>query len=269
MQQVLFASLFASMLLLAACDGDDEQTESTTTESAAATQRSTPRRTAGATDTPSPEITRPDPETFVPAGYLLDQALDVSLDDSEAGQIVIVSRTVRKDKEGRPVVADVPEACPDNTVLAGESSPCAFRFEIFDYNASSAWVSVYIEGSTEPKQESLFADGITQAVHVTGFPPSEAQPQALILSYINCAVSNCPVAGHVVLTMKTGQIARVFGAFEASFQINDGAAVFTAADYAPEDSLCCPSARRVTTVGLDPATGEIGVTDMQIKPINP
>lgn len=269
MRNLLLTGVSACVVLFAACGGDEEQSRSTATPSAVETRRAPASPRVPPTARPSPGVTRPNPDTLIPAGYELDKFLDVSLDGSETGHIVVISHTIRKDKQGEPVVSDVPEECPDNTVLGGESSPCAFRFEVFAFDPASGWESIYVEGGAHPKQGSVFADGITQAVEGTAFGPSAAKPRALVLTYVNCGTSNCPVAGHLVLTMKAGQIARVFGAFEASFQIQNGSAIFNASEYAPEDSLCCPSARRITTVGLDPATDEIAVLNAEIQPINP
>jgi len=139
---LLLAGLSASMLVFASCGGDGNKDESTPARAVSPTQRSTPRRTAGATATPSAQITRPDPETLVPADYALDQALEVSLDDREAGQIVVVSHTIRKDKDGNQVAEALPDDCPSDPL---NGSPCAFRMEVFAYDQASGWTSRYID----------------------------------------------------------------------------------------------------------------------------
>jgi len=260
----------AAVGVVLAVSGDGDRREeviarTATPSPAVETPTRSPRRTA--TASPTLEADRPALESLLQPGYVLDQALDVNLDGSETGQIVVISHTVRKDKTGLPATAAVPEECPDNSVLRGDLSPCAFRMEIFGYDSASGWLSRYVEGDGDPKQGARFADGITQAVEVTAFGPSIDGPQALVLTYANCGASNCPVQGHLVLVMKDGAIAAVYAAFDSSVQIEGNSAAFALPFYAQgplSSGLCCPNGILVQTVEIDPQSRDSGVVAAEL-----
>ena len=261
----LLGGLFLAALLLAACNGGGKA-EPTPSPSPAVEQPSpTPEPTA----TPIP---KPDPQTLVPPGYVLDQALELSLDGSETGQIVVISHTVRIDKQGQRAVATVPEECPDNTILAGDPSPCAFRVEVFTYDPASGWTSKFLQDADDPVSEGRYEyvlPGITQGVQARAFATGKDGLQPLLVTYVKCAASNCPVEHHLVVAMKDSVITEVYNAFKARLQLGPTTAILNEPEYAPDDGLCCPSARRITTIGLDPNTGEVGVIDVQIEPVGP
>ncbi len=252
--------------LLTACGGGGED-ESTPSHSPTVAQPSpTPQPTTEPTPTltavPTPAVEKPDPQTLVPAGYVLDQSLEVSLDGSQPSHIVVFSHTVAKDKTGQPAAATVPDQCPDNDVLLGSPSPCAFRVEIFAYDPASMWTSIFLE-------EDDNAAGLQQGVQAHAFNAGTGDRQALVLTSVNCAADSCPFERHLVLTMKDGDVTKVYDAFKAGLQLGPTTATFNEPEYAVDDPLCCPSARRITTIGLDPNTGEVGVIDVQIEPIGP
>ena len=252
--------------LLMACGGGGEE-ESTPSPSPAVAQPSpTSQLTTEPAPTPTavltPAVEKPDPQTLVPAGYVLDQSLEVSLDGSQPSRIVVISHTVAKDKTGQPVAATVPDQCPDNDVLLGSPSPCSFRVEIFAYEATSGWTGRYIK-------EDDNAAGLEQGVLARSFNLDTDMGQALVITYTNCAADSCPFETHLVLAMSSGEISEVYSAFKAGLRLGPTTATFDEPEYAPEDPLCCPSARRITTVGFNQETGEVGVIDVQIKPVNP
>ncbi len=256
-----YAILLVPLLaLLAACAGGGEEPQPTPTPSPAAARPSpTPEPTAEPTPSPIP---KPDPQTLLQPGYVLDQALEVNLDGSETGQIVVISHTVREDAAGQPVVSAVPEECPDSTVLGGEPSPCVFRVEIFTYDAASGWTSKFLQEGGDPKHGGLFPAGITQAVEVTAFGPGVTGPQAVVVTYTNCGGSNCPVQGHRVLAMRDGAVAEVYGAFDSSVEIGGNSAAFAMAFYAKGAlfaGLSGPNGILVQTVEIDPQTGDVGL----------
>ena len=260
-------------LLLAACNGGGGADPTPSPSPAVEQPSPTPGPTATSTAEPTPRATpipKPDPQTLLQPGYVLDQALELSLDGGATGQIVVISHTVRIDKQGQRAVATVPEECPDNTVLLGDPSPCAFRVEVFTYDPASGWTSKFLQDADDPVTEGGYVlPGITQGVQARAFATGEDGLQGLLVTYVKCAASNCPVEHHLVLAMKDSVITEVYNAFKARLQLGPTTAILNEPEYAPDDGLCCPSARRITTIGLDPNTGEVGVIDVQIEPVGP
>jgi hypothetical protein len=239
-----------ALLALNACGGDGSSAPSPTP---------TPTEPAPTlTAVPTPAVEKPDPQTLVPAGYVFDQSLEMSVDGSQPSHIVVISHTVANDKTGQPVAATVPDQCPDNDVLLGSPSPCAFRVEIFAYDPASMWTSVFLE-------EDDNAAGLQQGVQAHAFNADVSERQALILTSVICAADSCPFESHSVLTMKDGAVTKIYNAFKATLALGTATAMFDEPEYADDDPLCCPSARRITTVGFNQETGEVGVIDVQIE----
>ena len=65
--------------------------------------------------------------------------------------------------------------------------------------------------------------------------------------------------------MKDGAVTKIYNAFKATLALGTATAMFDEPEYADDDPLCCPSARRITTVGFNQETGEVGVIDVQIE----
>ena len=204
----------------------------------------------------TPEVERPNPETLVPAGAGLDQALEVSLDGSAAGQLVVISHIARIG--GTPA----PDECPDNSVLSGDPSPCAFRVEIFSQDGAGGWSSRYLEDDASGEKPG---SGTTQAVEARSFRLDADGRVALVLTRVSCYASNCPVEAHQVLTMKDGEIVKVYEASEALLELGPSSATFSSPAYAEFSGGCCPNGRLVQTVGLDAASGEVKALDADLK----
>ncbi len=238
---IVFIPLLA--LLALACGGGGEP-QSTSEPEATATQTAA-------------EVERPDPQTLIPAGYVLDQTLELSLDGSEEGQLVIISHTAWILGE------TTPDECPDNTVLGGAPSPCAFRVEVLAYDAATGWTSRYLRD--DGVGEKPGAAGINQALQARSFELDASGQEALVLTYSVCAASNCVVEAHSVLTMTDGEVEIVYGAFEASLELGPASAEFRVLAYAEFSPGCCPNSLLLQTVGLDPETGQVGVIDAELS----
>lgn len=212
--------------------------------------------------TAATEVQMPEPQSLIPDGYVLDQTFEVSLDGTDTGQIVVLSHTVAKDKIGQPVAATVPAECPDNSVLGGRPSPCAFRVEIFAYDLASGWASRYLEDDTQGGQPSA---AFTQAIEARSWRLDVGGREALILTRVSCFAAHCPVELHEVLTMPDSDVAVAYQAYQASLELGPTSATFNIAAYAEFSGGCCPNGRLIHTVGLDPATGEVGVIDAELE----
>ena len=259
---VILGGLSLAALLLAACGGG--KAEPTPSPSPAVAQPSpTPEPRSEPTVEPTPTVEKPDLLTLMPAAHVLDQSLDVSLDGSETGQIVVISHTIRIDKQGQRAVATVPEECPDNTVLLGDPSPCAFRVEVFTYDPASGWTSKFLQDGDDPVSEGGYVlPGITQGVQARAFATGEDGLQGLLVTYVKCTASNCPVEHHLVLAMKDSVITEVYNAFKASVQIEGNSATFSMPFYAQGALLygaCCPNGRLIQTVAINPESRDIGI----------
>jgi hypothetical protein len=215
-------------------------------------------KSPAATATPETSgVERPDPQTLLPDGYRLDETHELSLDGSATGQIVVISHTARD------ASVTLPETCPDNSVLVGGLSPCVFRAEIFSYDAAGGWSSVYLEDDSEGEKGS---PGIQQLLLARSFSLESGGRQALVLTSIGCAASSCPFERHSIFTMRAGNVTLAYTAFKATMQLEATSAVFTMGAYARFSAGCCPNGRLEQTVSLDPATGELAVTDAQFNP---
>ncbi len=238
---IVFIPLLA--LLTLACNGGGEAQPTATQPTATATA--------------PPGVERPDPQTLIPAGYVLDQTLELSLDGSEEGQLVIISHTAWRLGE------TTPDECPDNTVLGGAPSPCAFRVEVLAYDAATGWTSRYLRD--DGVGEKPGAAGINQALRARSFELDASGQEALVLTYSVCAASNCVVEHHIVLTMANGEVEIVYDAFKASLDLGPASAEFRVLAYAEFSPGCCPNSILVQTVGLDPETGQVGVIDAELS----
>lgn len=238
---IVFIPLLA--LLALACGGGGETQPKATQPAATATGP------AG--------VERPDPQTLIPVDYVLDQTLELSLDGSEEGQLVIISHTAWILGE------TTPDECPDNTVLGGAPSPCAFRVEVLAYDAATGWTSRYLQD--DGTGEKPGAAGINQALQARSFELDASGRAALVLTYSICAASNCVVEQHSVLTMTAGEVEIVYGAFEASLELGPTSAEFRVLAYAEFSPGCCPNSLLLQTVGLDPETGQVSVIDAELS----
>lgn len=250
-------------------DGDDTEQVSVRTATpspAVEAPTRTPRRTATAspapvaTVEPTPEVDRPDPQSLLKPGYALDQSLDVNMDGSETGQIVVVSHTVRKDKDGNPLVNALPEVCAPDPV---NGSPCAFRIEVFAYDQPSGWMSRYVDDHA-----NQFA-GAEQDLSIASFILSNGNRQALIVTSDRATgIGSGTGLGQTILSMERDEIRVVYASdLKATVQVDTGVAVITEPHFAETDPFCCPSGHRITRVGLDAATGEVRVLGEQIVPL--
>ncbi|MCH8346031.1 MAG: hypothetical protein IIC87_03760 [Chloroflexi bacterium] len=271
----LAATLF---VLVSACNGGVDEPQSTPSLTAAQPSP-TPEPTPEPTVEPTPTVEKPDPQTLVPAGYVLDQVLEASLDGSELGQIVVISHTVRAIAEsGDPTATTVPpsEGCPTDPFLDFDPSACVFRAEVFTYDLASGWISRYVTPELpEPTEEREKGDVLGYRAGIQSLPEAtsfklEDDREALVLTFHYCTgVSSGCGSLHEVLTMKDGEVEVVHSTFQAGLQLGPTTATFNEPEYAVDDPLCCPSARRIRTIGLDPNTGEVGVIDVQIEPVGP
>lgn len=247
---VVLSLLFA--LLVVACGDDDNQ-------AIAPTATSEPEATA--TVEPTSEIERPDPETLIPSGAVLDQTLDVSLDGSDTGQLVIISHTASAEGE------TAPEECPDNTVLGGAPSPCLFRVEIFAYDAAG-WTSAYLEDDAGGEEAGpggkKHSPSLTQGVQAQSFALDDER-EALVVTRTNCGASNCPVERHQVFTMTDGEVTIGYETFDAGLELGPDTATFDLGAYAEFSGGCCPNGRLLQTVGLDPETDGVRVIDADLS----
>jgi len=260
MRNLLLTGVSASVVLFAACGGDEDQSRPTATPSAGETRRTTPSSRFTATATSSPAVTRPNADTLLPAEYVLDQSIDVSLDGSETGQIVVISHTIRKDKAGNPVVGALPEECPVDPI---NGSPCAFRSEVFSYDEATGWASLHVDD-----HGNRFA-GAEQGLTVESFPLGGAGRDALIITSDRASGTGSGTGlGLMVLSMEGDEIQVAYASgLKASVRVEAGVAVVTEPHFADADPGCCPSGQRITRVGLDAASGEVRVLDEQIVPL--
>ncbi len=270
----LAATLF---VLVSACNGGGGAEPTPTPSPAVAQPSPTPEPTPE--PTPTTAVEKPDPQTLLEPGYVLDDSLEVSLDSSELGQIVVISHTVRAIAEsGDPTATTVPpsEGCPTDPFLDFDPSACVFRAEVFTYDLASGWISRYVTPELpEPTEEREKGDVLGHRAGIQSLPEAasfklEDDREALVLTFHYCTgVGSGCGSLHEVLTMKDGEVEVVHSTFQAGLQLGPTTATFNEPEYAVDDPLCCPSARRIRTIGLDPNTGEVGVIDVQIEPVGP
>jgi len=256
----LLSGLVLGTLFLAACDGGAEPQPSPSP----AVERPSPTPEP----TPTAEIEKPDPQTLVEAGYVLDQALEVSLDGSDAGQIVVISHTVYGvASTGDPTAATVPpaEGCPTGQAEF-QSTACIFRAEVFTYDPASGWTRVFV---TPPPRAPLkpgekgatygHRGGIQEVPQATKFRVNSKR-EALVLAFHYCTgVGSGCGAYHEVLTMIDREVKLVGGGWQALLTVEATSVTISNPAYFGDDPFCCPSARRSEIIALDPTTGELGV----------
>ncbi len=267
----------AALLALACGGGGGAQP---TSRPIALLATSTPPSTA--TLTPEPAVERPDPESLLLPGYVLDQSLEVSLDGADPGQIVVISHTTRQvylcsdqafatfgkspgvDCESSPPVVVAPEGdCPTSVGLEVDASACVYRVEIFAYDAASGWTSRPITGVDFSRTEGT---GIQLGIEVRSFS-LDADREAVILSPDACTgVGSGCGARHVVLAMKDGSVEAVYFGWRGQVDIGDTSATFLFPVFLGPDSvpLCCPNGRQRDKVGLDPETDEVAVIESEL-----
>lgn len=220
-------------------------------------------------------IPKPAPQTLLLSGFVLDQSLEISLDGSDEGQIVVISHTTTQaffcgeqapatpmEKTGivcedvTPALAPAKEQCSTSPLEEMEPSACIYRLEIFDYDPTSGWVSSYVGG--------MHRAGIQSGMEARTFR-ADGNREALVLSagYCTGIGSGCGDV-HEVLTMQDGQVIVVYGAWKAQLTLEQDFATFDNPALFRSDPLCCPSGRRIETVGWQAATGDLAVIESQL-----
>lgn len=248
----LIALAFAVLLLAAACGDGEEPAATPTPTSTVATSPTAAPTAAVPSPEPTPaEVEKPDPHTLIPPGAVLDQALEVSLDGREPGQIVVISHTVSKDESGQPVATEVPEMCD-----FPPSTPCDFRVEIFGYDPVSGWTSGYLEEYS-----------YTVSAEARSFGLDPGNREALILTSLSCG-ANCTEA-HAVLTTRDGEVEVAYRAAGRGVPVEIGpaTATFFVPAYPEEPlfaGLCCPNGEFIQTVGFNEESGEVEVTEAEL-----
>ncbi len=194
----------------------------------------------------------PDPYAVIAPGEVPDLFLNVSLDGSKHGQLVIISYTWL-DESGQPTTPEVP--CPTNETLQGAPSPCDFHVAIFAYDVDTGWTDQY--------DEDIDWAGLRQGLRATSIKLKGGNREVLILTSVVCAGHNCPFEDNVVLAMKAGKIETV-AASQTILGFGSDTGTVTLANRVssadPVDpGLAFSNGRLIRTVGLDPATGEVAV----------
>jgi hypothetical protein len=257
-----YAFLITLLALLVACGDDDDQ----------ATLSPSPSAT-GAAPTASPGVSKPDPESLLRPGHVLDQSLEVSLDGSAAGQIVVISHTTEAAlRTEDPAAASVPPKgqCTSDTPQEGGSFDCLFQAEVFALDAASGWTSVFVTpdyasrlaaaeksicghrcGSQEMGEHATFALGDGREAVI------------LAIGYCTGIGSGCGTYREV-LTMREGEVKVAYTSWQGSVEVAGTSAVFNNAAPFRDDAGCCPSGRRIETLALDTSTGELGVIESRL-----
>ena len=135
----------------------------------------------------------------------------------------------------------------------------------FAYDPAAGWGSVYVDD-----HGNKFA-GAEQGVTAQSFGLTDGNRAALVVTS-DRASGVGPGTGpvHTVLAMEEGQVKMVYETdIKAGFNVQSGLIIFDEPHFAESDPLCCPSGRRISKVGLDQATGQVRVLDVQIVPLNP
>ena len=247
------------MLLAFACNGGGNEAQPVpTTEQPTATS-----------------VLGPEPQTLLPSGFVLDQALEVSLDGSDVGQFMVISHTIRQaffcgehalatsvEKTGilcedvTPALPPAKEQCSTSPLDEMDPSACIYRVEIFDYDPASGWVSSYAGG--------MHRAGIQLGMEARTFRV-DGNREVLVLSagYCTGIGSGCGDV-HEVLTMQNSEVIVVYSAWKAQLTLERDSATFDNPALFRSDPFCCPSGRRIETVGLRAATGELAVIESRL-----
>jgi len=193
---------------------------------------------------------------MLPPGEVPDLFLNVSLDGSQQGQLVIISHTWL-DESGQATTPEVP--CPTNETLLGAPTPCDFRVSIFVYDANTGWANQYDEG--------VKWTGMRQELRATSFKLADGKRDALILTSVICAASHCPFEINSVLTMKEGKIETaatgqtILGFDGGTVTLSNPVSSATPLDL----GLAFSNGRLIQVTGLDPATGEVAVIAAELS----
>ena len=263
---IVLVSLFALPAL--ACNGGGEAQPTATAELEATATATT------LSPSPTPAVQRPDPASLLSPGYVLDQALEISLDGSEVGQIAILSHTVREVlASGDPASASVParEDCPTLPEQEFDPGACVFRAEVFAYDSGSAWTRKFL--SPEPPPNSGQTENGVSYGHRGGIQGmSDAQTfaldtrgQALVLTFSYCTGigSGCGDY-HEVVSLHRGEFEIAYRAWKAHLTLRPMTAIFDNPAYFSDDPFIGPSGRYLDTLGLDSATMEVAVIESQL-----
>ena len=223
---------------------------------------------------PTEAIERPAPGSLLEPGYVLDQALDVSLDGSDAGQIVVLSHTVAEIlQSGNPDVAAVPprDGCPTAPGAEVEPFACVFRAEVFAYDPASGWARTFVSppppqpAGPAPKGVAYGHRGGIQGMEDARTFDLDPARQALVLTFSYCTgVGSGCGSYHEVVAARGGQIEVVYTAWQAGLTLEPDSASFNNPAFFNDDPFCCPSGRSIATVALDPATGDVGVVASEL-----
>jgi hypothetical protein len=224
----------------------------------------------GGEETPAPTITpqsgtpepTPEPQTLVQPGYVVDQVLNVSLDGSPTGQIVIISHTAAPGEEGEPTPTAPLEVCPDHEALQGAPSPCAFRIDIFALRPEG-WTSAYVLQQTETA-----GVGVAQSVEAQKFAVGSGF-EALWLHLVLCSEDVCPLDHNIIFTMREGQVVSVFNTRNSTVRIEGMTAIVDEPVYEQGEPICCPSSRQIVTIGLNHESGAVEVLESEEFDVTP
>jgi len=271
------ATAAGTIFVLATSGGDGELDPIVVVQTAAPSRPATPARaTQRATAVPTPTaITKPDTQTLLRPGYVLDQSLEVNLDGSETGQIVVISHTTRQvlvcsgqalnPKTGDPLPSPV-GGCDDATLAAipargncptdpseeFDASACTYRLEVFSFDQAAGWGAEFVSYQHR--------GGIQGGMDVVAFQLGESR-QGLVLTadYCTGVGSGCGTQLEV-LAVRDGEVTRVYNAWKAGATAEGDSVVVSEPVYADSPlnmGFCCPYARLQTTIGLDSQTGKV------------
>ena len=265
---IRYAILLVPLLALfaLACNGGGEAQPTATAEPDATATTLSP--------SPTPAVQRPDPASLLSPGYVLDQALEVSLDGSEVGQIAILSHTVREVlATGDPASASVParEDCPTLPEQEFDPGACVFRAEVFTYDPGSAWTRKFLSpepapGSGETEKDVPYGHrGGIQGMSDAQTFALDTRGEALVLTFSYCTGigSGCGDY-HEVVSMQRGEFEIAYSAWKAQLTIRPMSAIFDNPAYFNDEPFCCPGGRYLDTLGLDSATAEVAVIESQL-----
>ncbi len=260
---------------LVACNGGSGERDVTPTSIESPSPSPTDEPVATSPESTEP-VQRPAASSLLPPGYVLDEALDVSLDGSEAGQIVVMSHTVRRVAEtGDPAAATIPGKGGCSTDLSLDEmdpSACIFRAEVFGYDAVSGWSSRFVTPELpdpEPEREKGVAlghrGGIQSPTEATSFKIEDGR-DVLVLTFHYCTGigSGCGSIYEVV-SMPGDEVKSVYSAWKAGVTVEANSVTFDNPVIFRRDAFCCPSGRQIDTLALDPATGELGVIESRLE----
>ena len=259
-----------ALVAAAACGGGDEEEAVLPTSSPSVTGASP---AAQRTLTASPQVSKPDPQALLRPGFVLDQSVEVSLDGSAAGQIVVISHTTEPALRTKdPSAASVPPKgqCTSDPIQEGGSSACLFQAEVFVLDAASGWTSVFVTPdyasrlAASEKSIGGHRGGIQGLGEDATFPLGDGREAFILdIGYCTGAGSGCG-SYHEVLTMRDGEVKVSYRAWKATFEVEGTSATFSIPAEFRDEALCCPSGRRIETLALDTSTGELGVIESRL-----